>query len=410
MKIEDGAESAKSCPSCGQPGKPVKPITLESLLKPEARSRMANSPYRFCASSDCEVVYFGELDAPVFCKADLRVRVGIKETEAPRYVCYCFEHTIEEIEDGVRRTGDTGVLVDIKTRMKEACWCETKSPQGSCCLGTVAKHVKAAKETIGSDQSECPSDLVEECCASAESESAAETSRDDSDRGKGRSEKTGTFAMLGGLLSAVVASACCWLPLLLITLGVSGAAVGVVFERYRPIFLTTAFLLLSVAFYYSYRRRPSADREDCCAPGSAKVNRMRKVNRAMLWAVTAVTLAFAFFPSYVGALLGDTDKSAISAEMPSITIAIEGMTCEACATTLENELAKHPAVEAVDVDYGQETAVIVETPGSSGKHRESILEVIRKAGYRGRFPNEPASPIVVDGNPTSNENASELPR
>jgi NAD(P)H-nitrite reductase large subunit len=72
-------------------------------------------------------------------RGDLTVRVGIKERNGPRHVCYCFNHTIEEIEEEVRRSGTTTVLDDIKTRMKTACWCETKSPQGSCCLASVTK-------------------------------------------------------------------------------------------------------------------------------------------------------------------------------------------------------------------------------------------------------------------------------
>ena len=401
MKIEDRATSPEHCPSCGQPGKKVKPITLNALLKPEARGRMAETPYRYCTSSTCEVVYFGEADESVFHKTDLTIRVGIKETEAPRYVCYCFRHTIEEIEDNVRRRGDTGVLDDIKTRMKEVCWCETKSPQGSCCLSTVTKHVKAAKEALGAERDESSSDPVETGCVNAESDFAPDATLASPDQGKVRTMRTGTFAVLGGLLSAVVASACCWFPLLLISLGVSGAAVGAVFERYRSFLLTTTFLLLAAAFYYAYRRRPAADHGGCCQPENARVQRMRKVNRAMLWMVTAVSLAFAFFPSYVGAFLGNADKAAISSEQPTITISIEGMTCEACATTLQHQLSDHPAVQAVEVNYEKKTAVIAETPGTSAKARESILEVISKAGYQGALPPERApAPVIRDRSPS----------
>ena len=49
----------------------------------------------------------------MFTKADLTVRVGIKETAAPRHICYCFNHTVEEIEEEVHLTGKTTVLAAI---------------------------------------------------------------------------------------------------------------------------------------------------------------------------------------------------------------------------------------------------------------------------------------------------------
>ena len=131
------------CPSCGTKGKKVKKIALESLLTPDVAAKIGDTQYRFCDSVDCEVVYFGE-DGSTFTKSDLTVRVGVKEHASPRHVCYCFDHSIEEIDAEVSETGVSTVLDDIKTRMKDACWCETKSPQGSCFLGTVGKYVKLA--------------------------------------------------------------------------------------------------------------------------------------------------------------------------------------------------------------------------------------------------------------------------
>ena len=61
------------------------------------------------------------------------------------------------------------------------------------------------------------------------------------------------FSMIGSVVSAVFASACCWLPLLLLAAGMSGAAVAAAFERYRPAFLSLSFALLGAAFYFAYR-------------------------------------------------------------------------------------------------------------------------------------------------------------
>ena len=157
----------RNCPSCGKGSKGVKKITLQALLNPEAKTRFTESPYRFCSSANCDVVYFTEDWSSIFNKDELSVRVGIKETTPPRPVCYCFDHTIEEIEDDFRQNGKTTVLDDIKTQMKKACWCETKSPMGSCCLGTVTKHVKAAEAKYGPGNVAILPDTneQEDCCA-----------------------------------------------------------------------------------------------------------------------------------------------------------------------------------------------------------------------------------------------------
>ena len=135
---------AVHCPECGTKGKKVKRITLESLLTPDSALRIGEGRYRFCDATDCDTVYFGD-DGTTFAKSDLTVRVGVKESASPRHVCYCFDHTIEEIDAEVQETGQSTVLDDIKARMKTACWCDTKSPQGACCLGNVANAIKTIR-------------------------------------------------------------------------------------------------------------------------------------------------------------------------------------------------------------------------------------------------------------------------
>jgi hypothetical protein len=130
------------CPLCGERGKPVSGITLQSLLKPDVVRPLEPGLHYFCSNPPCDVVYYSSPPARLFRRHDLIVRVGIKEKVAPRPVCYCFDHTIEEITEEIDRCGRTGVLDDIKIRMKTACWCETKNPQGSCCLATVRKCVQ----------------------------------------------------------------------------------------------------------------------------------------------------------------------------------------------------------------------------------------------------------------------------
>ena len=135
-------KNENACPTCAKHGKPVKTVTLRALLREEEKPKIRDDSagYAFCQTAACPMVYFNENGDSVFEKDALTVRVGIKEREAPRPICYCFDHTIEEIEEEITRTGRSSVLDDIRTRMKDGCWCETKSPMGSCCLGMASCH------------------------------------------------------------------------------------------------------------------------------------------------------------------------------------------------------------------------------------------------------------------------------
>lgn len=138
------------CPACGAEGKRVKTITLRSLVRPERQALIGDSRYFFCGSMGCETVYFTKEESRTFSTLDLTVRVGIKESAPPRPICYCFGQSMEEILDEVERTGKSTVTADIKRRMaEEGCSCETKNPQGACCLGTVESVVKAAYARFG---------------------------------------------------------------------------------------------------------------------------------------------------------------------------------------------------------------------------------------------------------------------
>lgn len=369
-------DPSHNCPKCGEKGKGVKTQTLQSLLKPGDQRRIGTARYRFCGSMDCDVVYFGEgREAPIFSKDSVTVRVGIKERTSPRPVCYCFGHSVESIEEELRLTGKSTAVADIKSQMKTACWCETKSPMGSCCLAVVSKAVKAAEQEMDI-VSPGTSIADKDCCASADSAPSGGTSR---------KEK---LVWAGTVLSAVVASACCWLPLLLITVGVSGAAIGASFEKYRPLFMVVTFGFLAAAFYFAYRPGVCATAVEgatCCPPPGGKLKPLQRLNRAMLWVVTAVAAAFLFFPNYVGFVVNDDEPAIMEAGEANLVLSIEGMTCEACAVTLKRKLISVPGVGAVDVDYDQKQALIGFSKGAATPDTSALLLAVEEAGYQGQI-------------------------
>lgn len=75
---------AECCPTCSSKGRKVAPLTVRAVVKPELAAQVRDETYRFCASPACDVVYFSEKHPEQrFHRADLRVRVGQKESEPP---------------------------------------------------------------------------------------------------------------------------------------------------------------------------------------------------------------------------------------------------------------------------------------------------------------------------------------
>lgn len=143
-KIESQGLSTQ-CKGCGKIGKPVKRKTLEHLLKEDRVSSIRNVQYFFCPFSSCNVVYFSE-DGETFYKTDLKVRVGLKETEEPIPVCYCFGYTRKMILEDFLKNGRSTIQEEIMKKVKEGrCRCEVTNPQGTCCLGIVATVVKSLR-------------------------------------------------------------------------------------------------------------------------------------------------------------------------------------------------------------------------------------------------------------------------
>lgn len=202
-------------------------------------------------------------------------------------------------------------------------------------------------------------------------------------------------AKIGAIVSAIMASACCWLPLLLLTVGVSGAGIAATVETYRPLFMIVTFVFLGAAVYFTYRPKKSATgvgvdccptesavTRDCCAPTGKQRFSMMALNKVMLWGVTVLAVAFLFFPSYVGLFLGTADDATLSENMNQAVFKIEGMTCEGCATILAEAIKTAPKVLAVKVDYEAGEAV-VGTEICCPVPEEDILSAIEQAGYKG---------------------------
>ncbi len=88
----------------------------------------------------------------------------------------------------------------------------------------------------------------------------------------------------GGVLGAVLASSCCIGPLVLVSLGVSGAWIGnlTALEPMKPYFLAATVLLLGLGFWQVYfRKKPACEEGSYCARPESGL-----VTKTALWIAT----------------------------------------------------------------------------------------------------------------------------
>lgn len=133
----------KNCPVCGANGRQVDGATVKSMLSVSLR-QVREVVYRFCVTPDCNVVYFSDDGAQTFTTNQVRERVFQKEPDAADVlICYCFQHTPDDIRQEFARLGQTTILDDINAGIRAGqCACDWRNPQGSCCLGNVRSLVR----------------------------------------------------------------------------------------------------------------------------------------------------------------------------------------------------------------------------------------------------------------------------
>ena len=102
-------------------------------------------------------------------------------------------------------------------------------------------------------------------------------------------------SLIVSVLAAFGATACCFGPLLLVTLGLGGAWISSMraLEAFQPIFALLALAFIGFAFYRLYiQPRRCVPGEVCTMPA------VLKRQRIVFWLVAAVIAAMFAFPFY----------------------------------------------------------------------------------------------------------------
>lgn len=92
----------------------------------------------------------------------------------------------------------------------------------------------------------------------------------------------------GGIIGALVASSCCIVPLVLVSLGVSGTWIGslTALEPYKPLFLAVTGLALAAGFWHVYfKPKPACEDESYCAHPMSGL-----ITQSTLWIASVIAL------------------------------------------------------------------------------------------------------------------------
>lgn len=100
-------------------------------------------------------------------------------------------------------------------------------------------------------------------------------------------------ALVTGGLAAILASTCCLGPLLLVSIGFSGAWIGnlTALEPYRPFFIGASLIALALAWRGIFRPAATCKEGDICAQPQ-----VRTTYKLLFWVVIALVMVAVAFP------------------------------------------------------------------------------------------------------------------
>lgn len=200
--------------------------------------------------------------------------------------------------------------------------------------------------------------------------------------------KSEKLALGGAIAAAFGAGLCCVGPVLFALFGLGAFGAASVFQSLRPYLLAVAVLALAFGFYRVYFRREQ------CAPGEACATKpVNKVNRAALWVALFIVVAFAFSPYYVGYIAAAVVRQkqpapvvAVASTQPSsletVTVEVEGMTCESCEVPIKAALGETPGVRSAVVSFKNGNARVEYDPAQTNP--DKIKSAINSTGYKAK--------------------------
>jgi len=132
-------------------------------------------------------------------------------------------------------------------------------------------------------------------CCQGDSAASAPVKLSSSVASATKSSRSGSIALFSGGLAAILASTCCLGPLILVTLGVSGAWIGnlTLLEPYRPFFIVIALVALLFAWRSIYQPGQACKPGEVCSQPPT-----RRLYKFLFWTSVLLTLLALVYPYF----------------------------------------------------------------------------------------------------------------
>ncbi len=194
------------------------------------------------------------------------------------------------------------------------------------------------------------------------------------------SKKSNGFIGVGAI-SAIAASLCCITPVFALISGVSGAASAFSWmEPARPILIGITILVLGFAWYQ--KLKPRTDDEIQCDCEDKKKQGFWQT-KLFLGVVTGFSVLMLAFPSYAHVFYSSNEKKDVAAvnslAIQTLNIGVHGMTCDTCASHIENSVNRLPGILKV---HASDQNASVEVQFDPRKTNPALIEkTISESGY-----------------------------
>lgn len=197
--------------------------------------------------------------------------------------------------------------------------------------------------------------------------------------------RTGLVAMVVGIGAAILASLCCIGPWLAVIFGISGAVALVSLGKYHLYFLAGSAMMMIGAVVYIWRK------QKCCASTGGKQKRfwapflipfavfglsMLGVNQLLIPILTANSSGF-----------NNVAKPSVS-YLRHVTLAIDGMDCSGCTSTIQAALLRNSGVSHAEVSFTKKEAEV--QYNQTETNPKALIEILASMQYKARLVKEEA--------------------
>ncbi|MCF6184387.1 MAG: mercuric transport protein MerTP [Bacteroidales bacterium] len=182
-----------------------------------------------------------------------------------------------------------------------------------------------------------------------------------------------------GLLTAIASSLCCITPILALISGTSGIASTFSWtEPFRPYLIVITILVLAFAWYQ--KLKPKKEIKCDCEVDEKPKFMQTKLFLGLVTGFAVVMLAFPYYSSIFYSNNNQTEIITEKANIQTVEVGIEGMTCDACQNHINHAVNELPGIIKVTSSYQNANAVI-----EFDKTKTNLTEIkksINSTGYK----------------------------